>query len=53
MKEYVVLQQIGSFKPHVNEFFNELGDAEQYANLMRKAHPDWQYRVYSIIGVAL
>ena len=53
MKKYVVLQQIGSFKPDAKEFFDELEDAKQYVNLMRKIHPDWTYRVYGIIGEAL
>lgn len=53
MKNYVVLQQIGTFKPDVKESFDELEDAKQYATLMRKIHPDWEYRVYSRIGEAL
>ena len=53
MKKYVVLQQIGPFKPDAKEFFDELEDANQYVDLMRKVHPDWKYRVYSIIGEAI
>lgn len=53
MKNYVVLQQIGKFTPSVTELFDELEDAQQYATLMRKTHPDMKYCVYSRIGEAL
>ena len=53
MKKYAVLQQIGSFSPDVKETFDELKDAEQYRDLMRKIHPNREFRVFCIVGEAL
>lgn len=47
MKKYAVLKQIGDFRPDVAEVFDTQEDANQYANLMNKVHPNWEYCVYT------
>lgn len=46
MKKFIVLQQIGKFKPDYKEGFDSLTDAIAYTELMKKAHPDRKYEVY-------
>lgn len=53
MKNFVVLQQIGAFTPDVKECFDTLEDANQYAALMRKIHPNRTYSVYNRVGEAM
>lgn len=46
MKKFIVLQQIGNCIPDYKEGFDSLTDAIQYAELMKKAHPNREYVVY-------
>lgn len=45
MKEYIVVSKILGY--HVEEAFDAPEDATQFAELMRKAHPDREYHVYA------
>lgn len=49
MKEYVVIKQIGAFKPAVAETFVNESDATEYANIMNRNDSDWHYAVYKAI----
>ena len=53
MKNFVVLQQIGTFAPYFKEGFDTLEDANQYVTLMRKIHPNRMYCVYNRVGEAI
>lgn len=51
MEKYIVLEQIGNFRPSVEEQFAEKEDVVQYAKLVKKAHQNRTYSVCEVIGV--
>lgn len=48
MKKYVVLKQIGSFKPDVAEWFDSKEDAKTYREIMQRNNPQFKYAVATI-----
>lgn len=50
MDKFAVVYQIGTCSPHIDETFDNVDDAAQYANIMRRKHPDWKYEVYQLMG---
>ena len=49
MKEYLVVKQIGAFKPTVAETFTNEADATEYVNIMNRNDSDWNYRAYKLL----
>lgn len=49
MREYLVVKQIGAFKPTIAETFTNEADAKEYANIMNRNDSDWHYAVYKAI----
>lgn len=53
MKQYVVCKNYRVFNPDVVEQFDDPNDAQQFAALMEKTHPDTQYAVYERVEYKL
>lgn len=53
MKKYVVCKGYKVFNPDVVEQFDNEEDAQQFATLMEKTHPDTQYAVYERVEYKL
>ena len=48
MKKFAVLEQIGGFKPSVEEWFDNVTDATAFANILRRRYPDRKYGVFQL-----
>lgn len=46
LKKYIVVKGYCTFNPDVVEQFDAKEDAEKFAELMKKTHPDREYVVY-------
>lgn len=53
MKKYVVCKGYKMFSPDVVESFDNAEDAQQFAELMKKTHPNTEYVVYEKIEFKL
>lgn len=48
MDKFAVLYQIGTFKPEVEEVFNNIADATAFCNIMRRRYLNRKYSIYQL-----